>query len=202
VFVAQRYVVPNWFTRHVFNRFVAGLTLLGVSVWGSRVLEVRGRKSGQPRRVPVNLLTLEGTRYLVAPRGHTHWVRNLRVAGEGQLLLGRRRERFVASEISDADKEPILRSYLRRWKWEVGQFFGGVDESPRITRFSESRHLRRSRAAPQNSGGRLCRRDCRRPVPSVELCLSERSRKATRGLSPLHGSLHSWCQTSTFVSCQ
>jgi deazaflavin-dependent oxidoreductase (nitroreductase family) len=137
VFVAQRYVVPNWFTRHVFNRFVAGLTLLGVSVWGSRVLEVRGRKSGQPRRVPVNLLTLEGTRYLVAPRGHTHWVRNLRVAGEGQLLLGRRRERFVASEISDADKEPILRSYLRRWKWEVGQFFGGVDAT------SPSEELRR-----------------------------------------------------------
>jgi hypothetical protein len=87
--------------------------------------------------VPVNLLTLEGTRYLVAPRGHTHWVRNLRVAGEGQLLLGRRHERFVASEISDADKEPILRSYLRRWKWEVGQFFGGVDAT------SPSEELRR-----------------------------------------------------------
>ena len=52
--------------------------------------------------------------YLVAPRGHTQWVRNLRVAGDGQLLLGRRRQRFVASEIADADKEPILRSYLRR----------------------------------------------------------------------------------------
>ena len=131
VFVAQRYVVPNWFTRNVFNPIVAGLTRLGISFWGSRVLEVRGRKSGRPRRVPVNLLTLDGTRYLVAPRGHTQWVRNLRVAGEGQLLLGRRRERFVAAEIVDSDKEPILRSYLRRWKWEVAQFFGGVDaDSP------------------------------------------------------------------------
>jgi deazaflavin-dependent oxidoreductase (nitroreductase family) len=127
VFVALRYVVPNLFTRNVFNRLVAGLTRLGISVWGSRVLEVRGRKSSQPRRLPVNVLTLEGTRYLVAPRGHTQWVRNLRVAGEGQLLLGRERERFVASEIPDTDKEPILRAYLRRWKWEVGQFFGGVD---------------------------------------------------------------------------
>jgi deazaflavin-dependent oxidoreductase (nitroreductase family) len=125
--VVQRYVVPNWFTRNVFNRFVAALTRLGISVWGSRVLEVQGRRSGKPRRTPVNLLTLEGTRYLVAPRGHTQWVRNLRVAGEGQLLLGRRRERFVAHEIPDADKEPILRAYLKRWKWEVGQFFGGVD---------------------------------------------------------------------------
>ncbi len=122
----QRYVVPDWFTKNVFNRLVAGLTRLGISVWGSRVLEVRGRKSGQPRRTPVNLLTLDGRRYLVAPRGHTQWVRNLRVAGEGQLLLGRRRERFVASEVPDTDKEPILRAYLKRWKWEVGQFFGGV----------------------------------------------------------------------------
>jgi deazaflavin-dependent oxidoreductase (nitroreductase family) len=135
--MAQRYVVPNWFTRNVFNRIVAGLTHLGISVWGSRVLEVRGRKSGEPRRVPVNLLIVEGTRYLVAPRGHTQWVRNLRVAGDGQLLLGRRRERFVASEIADADKEPILRSYLERWKWEVGVFFGGVDAA------SPSEELRR-----------------------------------------------------------
>jgi deazaflavin-dependent oxidoreductase (nitroreductase family) len=127
----QRYVAPNWFTRNVFNRIVASLTRLGISVWGSRVLEVRGRKTGEPRRTPVNLLTIEGTRYLVAPRGQTQWVRNLRVAGEGVLLLGRRRERFVGSEIGDSEKEPILRAYLKRWTWEVRQFFGGVDaESP------------------------------------------------------------------------
>ena len=122
----QRYVVPDWFTRNVFNRVVAGLTRLGVSVWGSRVLEVRGRRSGRPRRTPVNLLTLDGDRYLVAPRGHTQWVRNLRVAGEGDLLLGRRRERFLASEVPDAAKEQILRAYLKRWKAEVGVFFDGV----------------------------------------------------------------------------
>jgi hypothetical protein len=56
-------------------------------------------------------------------------VRNLRAAGEGQLLLGRGRERFVASEVPDAEKEPILRAYLEKWKWEVGQFFGGVDSA-------------------------------------------------------------------------
>jgi len=132
----QRYVVPGWFTRNVFNRIVAASTRLGISVWGSRVLEVRGRKSGTPRRTPVNLLTLDGTRYLVAPRGQTQWVRNLRVAGEGELLLGRRRERFAGHEIVDADKEPILRAYLERWKWEVGQFFDGVsaDSSPEEVR--------------------------------------------------------------------
>ena len=124
--MAQRYVVPNWFTRNVFNPVVAGLTRLGISVWGSRVLEVRGRTSGEPRRVPVNLLRVGEARYLVSPRGHTQWVRNLRAAGQGRLLLGRKHEPFGASEIADADKEPILRAYLRRWKWEVGVFFGGV----------------------------------------------------------------------------
>lgn len=111
----------------MFNRAVATLTRLGLSVAGSRILEVRGRKTGEPRRTPVNLLTLEGTRYLVAPRGHTQWVRNLRARGEGRLLLGRRAEPFTAVELpDDDDKVPILREYLRRWKWEVGAFFGGV----------------------------------------------------------------------------
>ena len=120
------YRAPNWFDRNVFNRLVVGLTRIGLSFWGSRILEVRGRSSGQPRRVPVNVLSLEGRRYLVAPRGHTQWVRNLRAAGEGDLLLGLRRDHFHAIEINDADKQPILRAYLRRWKWEVGQFFAGV----------------------------------------------------------------------------
>ena len=122
----QTYQRPGWFTSHVFNPGVAVLTRLGVSVAGSRILEVRGRKTGEPRRTPVNPLTLDGTRYLVAPRGHTQWVRNLRVQGEGRLLHGRRAEAFTASELADDEKPPILRAYLERWKWESGQFFGGV----------------------------------------------------------------------------
>jgi deazaflavin-dependent oxidoreductase (nitroreductase family) len=121
-----RYVQPGWFTRHVFNPMIAVLTRAGISVWGSRELRVRGRKSGEWRAVPVNLLTHEGKRYLVAPRGHTQWVRNLRVANEGELRVGRRTEAFRATEISDADKPPILRAYLKRWKAEVGVFFDGV----------------------------------------------------------------------------
>ena len=124
--MSTRYVAPGWFTKNVFNRIVALLTRAGISVLGSRVLEVRGRKSGEPRRTPVNLLAYEGERYLVAPRGHTQWVRNLRVSHEGRLLLGRRREPFTATEVADDDKPPILRAYLRRWKAEVGVFFGGV----------------------------------------------------------------------------
>ncbi len=117
---------PGWFTVNVFNRVVSGLTRCGISVAGSRVLEVPGRTSGEPRRTPVNLLTVDDQRYLVAPRGHTQWVRNLRAGGEGRLLLGRRSEPFTATEIPDGEKTPLLRAYLKRWKFEVGVFFGGV----------------------------------------------------------------------------
>jgi deazaflavin-dependent oxidoreductase (nitroreductase family) len=117
---------PGWFTRNVINRFVAGVTRLGISLKGSRILEVRGRRTGTPHRTPVNLLSLDGSQYLVAPRGHTQWVRNLRAAGEGVLILGGRREPFRATEVADADKEQVLREYLRRWQREVGRFFAGV----------------------------------------------------------------------------
>jgi deazaflavin-dependent oxidoreductase (nitroreductase family) len=120
------YQRPGWFTKHAFNRAVAGLTRVGVSLAGSRVLEVRGRKSGEPRRTPVNLMTFEGRRYLVAARGHTQWVRHLRARGEGRLLVGRRAEDFSAVELPDEEKPALLRAYLKRWQWEVGQFFGGV----------------------------------------------------------------------------
>jgi len=124
--MAERFDEPGWFTKNVFNRMVAALTRLGISVAGSRVLEVRGRRSGEWRRTPVNLLRFEGERYLVAPRGHTHWVRNLRASSEGRLVVGSRTEEFTASEVPDEVKPDLLRAYLKRWKWEVGAFFEGV----------------------------------------------------------------------------
>jgi deazaflavin-dependent oxidoreductase (nitroreductase family) len=117
---------PGWFTRNVFNPSVAGLMKLGISVMGSRVLEVKGRKSGQWRATPVNVLDFEGARYLVAPRGHTQWVRNMRVSGGGRLKLGRKTEDFKAAELSPEAAVPILRAYLKKWKWEVGAFFDGT----------------------------------------------------------------------------
>jgi len=125
--MAARYIKPNWFTRNIFNPPVAWLTRRGLSLWGSRVLSVKGRVSGEWREVPVNLLTVEGVRYLVAPRGTTQWVRNLRVAGSGRLRVGRRVEEFRVVELNDDEKPAILRAYLRRWRWEVGQFFDGVN---------------------------------------------------------------------------
>ncbi|HEV3289326.1 MAG TPA: nitroreductase/quinone reductase family protein [Streptosporangiaceae bacterium] len=120
-----RYIQPDRATR-LFNSVVATLTRAGVSVYGSRVLAVRGRTSGEWRTTPVNLLTLNGERYLVAPRGETQWVRNMRAAGGGELRVGRRAEPFTATELADAGKPAVLRAYLKRWKFEIGMFFKGV----------------------------------------------------------------------------
>jgi deazaflavin-dependent oxidoreductase (nitroreductase family) len=124
--MATDYQRPGWITKHVFNPIVAGLTRLGVSLVGSRVLEVRGRKSGEWRRTPVNPLEFEGARYIVAPRGETQWVRNLRASGEGRLRKGLRTEEFTATELADEEKLLLLRAYLKKWAWEVGAFFQGV----------------------------------------------------------------------------
>jgi deazaflavin-dependent oxidoreductase (nitroreductase family) len=122
-----RYVQPKA-TTNFFNETVARLTRMGISVYGSRVLAVKGRKSGEWRTTPVNPLSLpDGARYLVAPRGNTQWVRNLRAIGTGELRVGRKTEPFTATEVADDDKPAILRAYLKRWKFEVGVFFDGVD---------------------------------------------------------------------------
>jgi deazaflavin-dependent oxidoreductase (nitroreductase family) len=124
---ATHYRAPGRFTRAVMNPLVAGLTRLGLPLAGSAVLGVRGRTSGEVRTTPVNPLRLDGERYLVAARGHTQWVRNLRAAGEAELTVGRRTETVHATELPDAEKVPVLRAYLRSWAWEVGAFFEGVD---------------------------------------------------------------------------
>ena len=122
------YLAPGWFTRNVNNRAVAFLTRRGLSLLGSRVLEVPGRRTGEPQRIPVNLLELDGSQYLVSARGNGQWVRNVR-ANDGRLSLrvGRHRTEYVAVELFGEDKVPVLRAYLEKWKAEVGMFFDGAD---------------------------------------------------------------------------
>ena len=129
--MSAHYRAPGWFTRNLFNPLVAFLTRQGISILGSRVLAVKGRKSGEWRTTPVNLLSYEGHRYLVAPRGETQWVRNLRAAGTGELRVGKRAESFRGRELTDDQKVPVLRAYLRRWKTEVGIFFEGTGADSR-----------------------------------------------------------------------
>ena len=123
------YRAPGWLTRNVFNRAVARLSRLGISVMGSRVLETQGRTSGEIRRTPVNLLELDGREYLVSARGTGQWVRNVRADdGRLSLLLGRTRVSYIGRELDpgDAHTASVLRAYLKRWKAEVGVFFDGT----------------------------------------------------------------------------
>jgi deazaflavin-dependent oxidoreductase (nitroreductase family) len=98
----------------------------GTIGYGSRVLEVKGRTSGEWRQTPVNLMRYRDGEYLVAPRGQTQWVKNLRASGQGRLRLGRCMEQFSAIELADDEKPALLRAYLKKWKFEVGVFFDGV----------------------------------------------------------------------------
>ncbi len=127
---SSRYITPTTPAARrmgkLVNDSVIALTKAGISVRGSRVLSVRGRKTGEWRSTPVNLLSYQGRQYLVSPRGHTQWVRNMRVSGGGELRVGRRVESFTARELPDEQKPELLREYLRRWKFEVGMFFDGI----------------------------------------------------------------------------
>lgn len=116
---------PGRFTRRILNPMVAFLARRGFGLFGAHVLAVRGRRSGEWRRTPVNPLEFDGARYLIAARGHVQWTKNMRAAGGGELILGRRREPFLATEVPDAEKPEILRTYLRKWAFEVGAFFDG-----------------------------------------------------------------------------
>ena len=121
-----RYQEPGFFTKSVFNPLFMLLMRFGITFKGGHTLAVAGRTSGKIQTVPVNPLDFDGARYLVAPRGTTQWVRNVRAAGGAELRLGKKRERIVATEVSDAEKPPILRAYLANWESETGAFFGGV----------------------------------------------------------------------------
>lgn len=123
-----RYIRPGRITL-ALNAVISRLTAMGVSVQGSRVLAVKGRRSGLWRTTPVNVLTVDGVRYLVAPRGEADWVRNIRAAGGGELRLGRAAEPFTVTELPDPDKPPVIRAYLKRWGWEVGRFFDGLTKN-------------------------------------------------------------------------
>ncbi|WP_340384221.1 nitroreductase family deazaflavin-dependent oxidoreductase [Streptomyces sp. SS7] len=109
-----------------FNGVIGWLARHGLSLMGSAEMSVRGRKSGQMQRIPVNPHTYEGAQFLVSARGHSQWVRNMRAAGGGELRVGRKVRSFTAVEVPDEEKPAILRTYLEKWGWEVNQYFNGV----------------------------------------------------------------------------
>ena len=116
----RHYTRPPWIMVHVIDP----LTILAVGRLGlddhngTRVIEVKGRKSGVWRATPVKLLERDGRRYLVAMYGETQWIRNLRAQGGGRLKKGSHLTDFRAVELADAEKLPVLRAYFKRW-WSL-----------------------------------------------------------------------------------
>jgi len=113
-----------------FNRALGALVGLGLGPRDYFLLQVRGRKSGRLFSTPVNVIELQGTRFLVAPRGRTQWVRNGEAAGEVALKRGRNVRRYRLRPIPDIGKPSVLRAYLNRFKVTVRRYFPVPAGSP------------------------------------------------------------------------
>lgn len=111
------------FLDRVANGAIGWLVGAGVGPAHMRVLEVVGRKSGRRYTLPVDLLERGGKQYLVAPRGHTQWVRNAEARGEVTLRRGKRSALYGLRPLGDAEKPAILKAYLDGFRNEVQRFF-------------------------------------------------------------------------------
>ena len=115
--------------RSLGNKLIAPLARLGLAGRRTHVLTVPGRKSGLPRSTPVQLLFLDGQRWLVAPYGEGDWVRNARAAGTVELTRARKTETLRVEEVGSEEAAPVLREYLRRTSI-VKPYFDATADSP------------------------------------------------------------------------
>jgi deazaflavin-dependent oxidoreductase (nitroreductase family) len=116
------FIRPNLIEREV-NRFYGWLAGFGLGPSYSYLLQVTGRKTGQIRSTPVNVLNCDGKLFLVGTRGHTQWSRNALAEGRVTLKKGRVRLEFSLRSVPDAEKPEILKDYLTRFNWMVRRFF-------------------------------------------------------------------------------
>jgi hypothetical protein len=120
-----RYDAPN-FAARAANELIRRLAEAGISIAGTKALRVRGRTTGKRRGVVVNLLTVDGHRYVVSPRGNTQWARNVRAAGAVEMGPRWHNREVPVGEVADDDKPALLKRYLDRWYWEVKGHVGGL----------------------------------------------------------------------------
>jgi deazaflavin-dependent oxidoreductase (nitroreductase family) len=123
--MSARYDEPNK-TARAANALIGWLAEMGISLAGTKALRVRGRKTGKPRGVVVNVLRVDGVDYVVSPRGNTQWVRNVRAAGVVDVGPRWRRRRLRTTEVADPAKADLLKRYLDRWYWEVKGHIAGL----------------------------------------------------------------------------
>jgi deazaflavin-dependent oxidoreductase (nitroreductase family) len=98
--------------RKAFNLGSKALLRVGLAPLGLRLLTTVGRRSGTPHSTPVQIVRLDGKRYLVAPYGRVAWVFNARAAGRVTLSRGRRSELLRIRELDAEEAGPILKRYL------------------------------------------------------------------------------------------
>ncbi|MFL0238712.1 nitroreductase/quinone reductase family protein [Mycobacterium sp. SMC-17] len=134
--MTTRYDQPGTIAR-TGNQVIRWLAEAGISVAGTNALRVRGRRTGKLRGVVINVLTVDGRRYLVSPRGNTEWVRNVRAAGNVELGPRWRSRNLRVTEVPDGAKTPLLQRYLDRWYWEIKGHSAGL--TPRSTEADISR---------------------------------------------------------------
>jgi deazaflavin-dependent oxidoreductase (nitroreductase family) len=114
----------------VFNRAFGLLVGLGLGFSYNYLLKVRGRKSGKIYSTPINLLELNGKRFLVAPRGRAQWVRNAEAAREVALKRGSWERRFRLRPLGGSEQLEVIKAYLDRFKREVQRYFPVPAGSP------------------------------------------------------------------------
>ena len=96
----------------LFSPVLKFLVTAGVPMGFNGLITTRGRKSGLPRTAAVAIIAVAGRRYVWAPWGEVHWVRNLRAAGRATITVRRRTEEVSATELDPAERVGFFRDVL------------------------------------------------------------------------------------------
>lgn len=104
----------NTWLRRLGNRLIGPAAKLGIAGKRTHVLTTVGRKSGHRFSNPVQLVFLDGQRWLVAPYGEREWVKNARAAGFVELTRARKTEKVGIEEVDAQTAAPVLREYLKK----------------------------------------------------------------------------------------
>jgi deazaflavin-dependent oxidoreductase (nitroreductase family) len=100
------YLKPPWFTARVFNKIA-----MATGIAGTETLTLTARASGQPQKIPVISVDVDGTRYLVSTRGESQWVKNLRANPTVTLTTKAGTASYTAAEVPVAQRDKVLQAY-------------------------------------------------------------------------------------------
>jgi deazaflavin-dependent oxidoreductase (nitroreductase family) len=101
---------PRWVA--FFTPIAKLLLAAHVPLGFNGLITIRGRKSGQPRTNPIAIIEVSGRRWVWAPWGEVHWVRNLRAAGRATITLRGRKEVVRATELDSVQRVGFFRNSL------------------------------------------------------------------------------------------